>query len=162
MYIRSLKLRLVWTPRLTTLIFAILYFAVATSYDVTISTVNPQIVGQSLTLECSMTTVRGITSRVDIVWSRNGSQVKKYEGVNATLTSSNFVMYKAYYNIEQLSTIDDGDTLHCEVVIGVSPPVLSNNYTVLDVTGKYSVCCKHQCFVYIMYNIVYLKIISLK
>jgi len=38
---------------------------------------NIQTVGQSLTLECSVTAVRGITSRVDIVWKNNDEVVEK-------------------------------------------------------------------------------------
>ena len=111
-------------------------FAVETSYDVTVSTLNPQVVGQSLTLECSVTTVRGITSRVDMIWSNNGSEVQKYKGVNATLSNSDLATYKSYHIIKQLSTTDNGEEYQCEVVINTSPPISSNNYTILDVYGK--------------------------
>ena len=46
----------------------------------TVTALNIQTVGQSLTLECTVTAVRGITSRVDIIWSRNGRELERIEG----------------------------------------------------------------------------------
>ena len=44
---------------------------------VSVTAPNTQTVGQSLTLQCEVTTVRGITSRVDIVWSSDGTVFEK-------------------------------------------------------------------------------------
>ena len=94
------------------------------------------VVGQSLTLECSVTTVRGITSRVDIVWSRDGLQVQMIVGANITLLSEKFAVYEALYTIPLLSTTEDGRVYQCEVVINTSPPVMANDNMMLDVIGN--------------------------
>ena len=48
--------------------------------------VDTQIVGQSLTLECSVITVRGIVSSVDLIWSiYNGPELARIEGANKLL-----------------------------------------------------------------------------
>ena len=103
--------------------------------NVTVTAPNTQIVGQSLTLECSVTTVRGIISRVDIIWSSDGTQLERMEGVNVSSTTDNSVVYTDTYNISQLNTTDDGREYRCEVVINTSPPVMANDSVTLDVMG---------------------------
>ena len=92
--------------------------------------------GQSLTLQCEMTTVRGITSRVDIVWSSGGTELERMNGVSLT-TMDNSLVYTDSYTISQLSTTDDGRVIQCEVVINASPSVMASDRTILDVTGEY-------------------------
>ena len=66
-----------------------------------------QAVGQSLTLQYEVTTVRGITSRVDIVWSSGGG--KEIRGVNnvSSTTMENSLVYTDSYTISPLSTNDE-------------------------------------------------------
>ena len=92
--------------------------------------------GQSLTLQCEVTTVRGITSRVDIVWSSNGTELERMNDVSST-TMDNSLVYTDSYTISQLNTTDDGRVIQCEVVINTSPSVLASDSITLDVTGEY-------------------------
>jgi len=103
--------------------------------NVDITAPNTQTVGQLLTLECSVTTVRGITSRVDIIWSSDGRELERMEGANVSSTTDSSVVYTDTYNISQLSTTDDGREYQCEVVISTSPPVMANDNITLDVMG---------------------------
>ena len=96
---------------------------------------NTQTVGQSLTLQCEVTTVRGITSRVNIVWSSGGTELERINGVSLT-TMGNSLVYTDSYTISQLSTTDEGRVIQCEGVINASPSVVANDITTLDVTGK--------------------------
>ena len=107
--------------------------------SVTINAPSNQIVGQSLTLESSITTVRGITSRVDIVWSSNGVELRRIQGVNKSLTSNYTELFEDTYNIALLSTTDDHRVIHCKVVIMTTPSKTAVDSVTLDVTGK---CCK--------------------
>ena len=101
-----------------------------------VSIIGIQIVGQSLTLECNATTVRGITSRVDIVWSSNGSELKRTEGVHSSSVVNNSVVYTASYKILQLSTNDDYRMYLCEVFVNTSSSIMANSSVTLNVTGK--------------------------
>ena len=101
--------------------------------SVTVTVPNPQTVGQSLTLECKVTAVRGITSRVDIIWSSDGRELERMNGVNVSSTTDNSMVYRDTYNISQLNTTDDGREYQCEVVINTSPPVIANDSVTLDV-----------------------------
>ena len=95
--------------------------------------------GQSLTLQCEVTTVRGITSKVDIVWSSNDIVLRRINDTIAT-TMDNSLVYTDSYNISQLSTTDDGRVIQCEVVINASPPVMATDSITLNVMGMYVHC----------------------
>ena len=101
----------------------------------TVTTSNTQTVGQSLTLQCEVTTVRGITSRVDIVWSSNGTELERMNNASST-TMDNSLVYTDSYTLSQLSTTDDGRAIQCEVVINTSPSVMASDSITLDVMGK--------------------------
>ena len=107
--------------------------------SIEIIAVNNQTVGQSLTLESTITTVRGITSRADIVWSSNGVELKRINNTNTSLTINDSELYKDTFNITLLSTSDDGGAFQCEMIIMTTPSIIvtTNNIT-LDVTGKRS------------------------
>ena len=83
-----------------------------------------------------MTAVRGITSRVDIIWSSDGREVEIMEGVSVSSTPDNSVVYTDTYTISQLNTTDDGREYQCEVVINTSPPVMATGSVTLDVIGE--------------------------
>ena len=95
---------------------------------------NTQIVGQPLTLQCEVTTVRGITSRVDIVWSSGGTVLQRMNNVPSTMMSNSLV-YINSYTISQLSATDEVRVIQCEVVINTNPPVMADDSVTLDVTG---------------------------
>ena len=99
---------------------------------------NTQTVGQSLTLQCEVTTVRGITSRVDIVWSSGGTELQRMNNVSSTMMSNSLV-YTNSYAISQLSTTDEGRVIQCEVLINTSPLVMTNDTTTLDLIGMFIV-----------------------
>ena len=103
---------------------------------VRVTALNNQAVGQSLTLQCNVTTVRGITSRVDIVW-RNGSTVLQIvNDTTATSTLNNQMVYTDSWDIS-LHTDHNDSLIQCEVVINASPSVTASDSITLDVTGKY-------------------------
>ena len=104
--------------------------------SVTITALNTQIVGQSLTIECSVTTVRGITSRVDIIWSRDGTEVERMEGVSVSSTTGNMVMYTDTYTISQLNTNDNHTEYQCQTRINFDSPVMATTSVTLDVIGE--------------------------
>ena len=97
---------------------------------------NNQTVGQPLTLECSITTVRGITSGVDIVWSSNSSELDSTEGLIHSFTTNDSVQYTEFYTIPQLSTLDEGRTITCDLFINATSPVTTADSVTLNLTGK--------------------------
>ena len=100
-----------------------------------VTTLNMQTVGQSLTLQCKVTTVRGITSRVDIVWSSDGTVLRWINDTTVT-TMDNSLVYTDSYTISQLSTTDDGRVIQCEVVINGNPPIQDSDNIALNVISE--------------------------
>lgn len=110
-------------------------FAVVPIPTVNVTVPKAQIVGQSLTLKCSGTTVRGITSRVLIVWRRNNIIVASTSGVIPTIMNNSQV-YTNFYTILQLSTADNGVMYQCKLDVRENVGVNANDIVKLHVTGK--------------------------
>ena len=94
-----------------------------------VAALSDQIVGESLLLECNVTTVMGVTSGVDIVWSIDGSEVQR-------VSAANSITYTDLYHIALLGTAEDGRTYQCEAVINSSPPASSIDSIILDVISE--------------------------
>ena len=93
--------------------------------------------GKATTLECNVTTVRGITSRVDIIW-RNGSNsttVTTMENITANIVN-NSAVYTNQLVTPPLSVNDSGRVYYCAVSINSTFGVSSYGTIVLDFIGK--------------------------
>ena len=112
-------------------------FVVPVPHGVVPSAPDAQIVSQPLILDCGVNTVRGIVSRVDIVWSIDGVVIETITGINSTILSDTSALYSASVIIPELTTDDEGRPYQCEVVINSSPPVITANNVTLNVTGKH-------------------------
>ena len=97
---------------------------------------NNQTVGQSLTLECNVFTVRGVTSTVDIIWKNNGLELESNTNINISATTNNSMFYVDTYIISQLSTADEDETYQCDVLINAMSPIIAYDNVTLNVTGK--------------------------
>ena len=87
-----------------------------------------------------MTTVRGITSRVDIVWTRNGIVFKTTEGVSINSVTADTLKFTDWFTTAQINTSDDGVVYQCKVVINIVPEIIAtSNMVVMDITGMYCV-----------------------
>ena len=109
-------------------------FTTVPTFNVFVTAPNTQTVGYSLTLQCKVITVRGITSRVDIVWSSGGIELERMNGVSST-TMDNSLVYTDSYTISQLSTTDDGRVIQCKGVINANPSVMTSDSITLNVIG---------------------------
>ena len=104
--------------------------------DVTIVTPS-QDVGEPLTLQCDMTTVTGIVSTVDIIWSSGSTKLDRMNNTNPNITND-LVVYSDSYTIN-LTTLYHGIEIRCEVVINIpDTPVRDDAIIVLNVIGKSS------------------------
>ena len=86
--------------------------------------------------------MRGITSNVDIVWSRDGTVVNDTT-VTAT-TMDNSSIYTNSYTIPLLRTSDNGVMYECRLVIHRGLGVSVSDTVSLNVIGK--------CFIYNGYS----------
>ena len=112
-----------------------MYVSVSSATNVVVATLSEQIVGQSLMLECAMSTPRGISSRVDLVWSRDGVEVEPINDISSNFSSPEVVVYTNIYTIPLLGTYDDDIVYECEVIINSNPILTITDSVTLDVTG---------------------------
>lgn len=101
----------------------------------TLSVLNDQTVGQTVTLECSIFTVKGIRSTVDVIWRRDDLELDRSRNINSS-TTNNSVLFTDTYTISQLSTADEDATYQCYVLINTLSPVTVYDNVTLNVTGK--------------------------
>ena len=111
-------------------------FVVPTTSGLSLILHHVQIVGQLVTLECSVATVRGITSTVEFLWSTGGVLIKRVKKLSRDFTAHHLDIYTNTYTILPLSVSDDGRTYQCEVIISSRSPVIVTGNVTLDVTGK--------------------------
>ena len=102
----------------------------------TVTAPNTQTVGDSLTLTCNVTAVRGITSSVDIIWSSDSDMLETMEGVSVSSTIDNSVVYTDTYMVIEVSTDDEDRDYQCQVVVNTTPPVMATGSVTLDVMGE--------------------------
>ena len=113
-------------------IISLLIFVSVPDPIVRISAPTTQTVGESLTLQCDATIVRGITSTLDVVWSNNSMRLN-----STTLTPmDNSLLYTNSYTIAELNTTHNGSMIQCEVIVNANPLAMASNSTTLNVTGE--------------------------
>ena len=93
-------------------------------------------IGDPLTLDCTVTAVRGISSSVNIIWTTGGRVVRS---VNDTMADQDMendsAIYTDSFEISSLSAIDNGRVYQCAVVINASPQVFSSDQITLNFDG---------------------------
>ena len=95
-----------------------------------------QTIGESLSLECIVTTVRGITSSIDVIWRRGDVEIQRIVGARISSSTSSSIIYRDFYNISLLTTAEEGRVYQCEGVINTTPDLITGSNITLDVVGK--------------------------
>ena len=102
---------------------------------VSISVETNQTVGQPLTLDCTVITVRGITSRVNIVWLVNDMELETVTDVDVSSSmDDDMQQYMVSYIINQLSVDDNENVYQCVVRVDNDLVMAADNVT-LTITG---------------------------
>ena len=101
-----------------------------------VTALSTQTVGHSLALQCEVTTLRGITSRMDVLWSSDGTVVRWMDNV-VLLMVDNSLVHIDNYTISNLTTTDNGRVIQCEAAINTSLPVMVSDNITLNVIGEY-------------------------
>ena len=127
------------------------YISVSNSTNVMVETLNEEIVGQPLMLECAMSTPRGITSTVDVAWSRDGVDLEYIENISSNFSSPEVVVYTNIYTIPLLGTYDDDIVYECEVIINSNPILRITNNVILNVIGMYALMYSSN-YIRVMYS----------
>ena len=106
--------------------------------SVTVTAPNTQTVGQPLTLTCNAMTVRGITSQMELIWTRDRMNLRTI--IISPTTNDNATVYSDSYTIPLLNVDDDGRDYQCGLTILTSPSINVNHTITLNVAGMYIYC----------------------
>jgi len=79
--------------------------------------------------------VRVITSKIDIVWSSDGLELKRTKIITVSLLTNDSVLYTDLYIISQLSTADEDRIYECTAMVAAPSTVIATNDVILNVTG---------------------------
>ena len=102
---------------------------------VVVSILNTPTLGQSATLQCTAFSVRGISSRVDIVWSDGNTTVRRVDGVLPNIANGS-VIYSDVLVTPPLRISDDGRAYQCIVIFNTSPRIVRSRSIVLEFPGE--------------------------
>ena len=102
--------------------------------SINVVALNDQIVGQPLSIQCSVSSNAEIAVKVDFTWRSDTLSVLRNVEVVATMYNSK--VHADIYNFSQLNTDHNGRTYNCEVVISKVPLIVVTNNITLDVIGK--------------------------
>ena len=97
---------------------------------------NGLTIGDPLTLNCTVTAVRGISSSVDIIWTTGGREVRRVNNIIPDVDNDSAI-YTDTFEISSLTAIDNGRVYQCIVVINASPQVSNSGRFTLTFPGKY-------------------------
>ena len=103
-------------------------------------------IGDPLTLDCTVTAVRGISSLVDIIWTTGGRIVRRVDNITADIENDSAI-YIDSFEISSISAIDNGRQYQCAVVINASQPVYNSDQFTLIFPGEYSYVRKYQTLI---------------
>ena len=92
-------------------------------------------IGDPLTLDCTVTAVRGISSLVDVIWTTGGRELRKVYNIMADI-GNDYAIYTDSFEISSLSAIDNGREYQCTVVINAYRPVYSSDQITLMFPGE--------------------------
>ena len=102
-------------------------------------------IGDPLTLDCTVTTVRGISSSVDIIWTTGGRVVRRVDDITADVENDSAI-YTDSFEISSLSAIDNGREYQCTVVINATRSVYSSDQFTLIFSGEYLTVYKYYLY----------------
>ena len=119
--------------------------------DVTLTNLTIPTLNEQLTMQCEATVTRGVTSPVDIIWSRNnGTEIlQRVDGANST-SRRDMLVFTDNYTTPMLTEDDNGMMYACTVSINTTPDRRSgNDFFILALHSKYKMyhmhCICHLC-----------------
>ena len=106
---------------------------------------------QPLTLQCTTTIVRGITSTVDIIWTTGDTQVRRVTNVTASSSINSTSVYNDLFITPSLNISDIGSVYQCEVLVNSILPITNKTDFVIPIPGTvyFKRCCC--CMIYLLY-----------
>ena len=105
-----------------------IFHSVVPAPNVTIIVLSDQ---SPLLLRCNVTTVMGINSTVDIVWTKDDTEIlRENDVIGSSINNATVMLYTSHY------IPDDNATYSCQAIINTNPVVNSSDNTYVYLTGE--------------------------
>ena len=121
------------------MIFILIYFCLVSLPDVEIKILTTPRVGEPLTLECIVTTMKDIVFRVDIEWRDYFyTRLSNMEGVDVehVATDDQTERRTFRYRVPQLNTNQNSNVFHCTGIINTDPPLSRTSMVIISANGE--------------------------
>ena len=92
-------------------------------------------IGDPLTLDCTVTAIKGISSSVDIIWTTGGRVVRRVDNITADIENDSAI-YTDSFKVT-LSATDNGREYQCTVVINRTQPVNNSDEITVIFPGEF-------------------------
>ena len=111
------------------------YFMMYTGrFRVNVTARDAQLVGSSLTLDCTIIELASGSNTLEIVWTDNGGTLRR-TNVTSSRMEGSLPVYTDSFMITQLTTSDHNREIQC-IASRTNPPVMDTGAIILNVTGK--------------------------
>ena len=101
---------------------------------------NHPTIYQPLTLQCTATIVRDITSTVDIIWTTEDTQVRRVNNVTASSNMDSTSVYNDSFITPSLNISDIGSLYQCEVLINLTISSTATTDFIIPIPGMHMKC----------------------
>ena len=98
---------------------------------------NNPTVGESFSLECSIAVTKGIIGNVDVIWTANGTVMKRTNNVVGHLVGSqDMMLHSDEYNISKLQPSHNNTIYSCEAIIKTNTPLNGSDSITLTISKQ--------------------------
>ena len=113
-----------------------------TIFDNEILGITNLAIGDQLTLDCTVTAVRGISSSVNIIWTTGNIELRRVNNITADIVN-NSAIYSDSFEISSLSALDNGREYQCTVMINATQPINSSDQITVVLNGECTNVCMY-------------------
>ena len=111
-------------------------FSLVPTPNIQVTAPSNQTGGQPLTLQCNITAVRGITSRVEVIWLDGSTTVRRMSNITAATITDNTTVYSDSLTIPSLTITHNNRSYTCQALIHATPLLVVSHNLTLNVTCK--------------------------
>ena len=110
------------------------FFSLVPAPTIQVTAPSNQMGRQPLTLQCNLTTVRGITSRVEFIWLDGSTTVRRVSNITAATITDNSTVYSDSLTIPSLTLAHNKRSYTCQSFIYTTPSLVVSHNLTLNVT----------------------------
>jgi len=93
-------------------------------------------IGEPFSLECNITVIKGIIGNVDVLWTANGTAIRRVNNVVGHTIGSQEMLHSDVYEISKLQPSDNNTIYRCEAIIRTNEPLNGSDNITLTISKQ--------------------------